>query len=69
MNENAKNTEKVEKAEFIHGTTYGAIEETIKSLRNLQFSSGLTRRENRLIGKLIRVLEESLGDGPKPWDD
>ncbi len=66
MNENAYNTKK---AEFIRGTTYEAMEETLNSLQKLHFSSGLTRREKRLIGKLIRVLEESLGDGPKPWDD
>jgi len=50
-------------------STYEAIEATIKNLQSLRFSWGLTKRENRLISKLIRVLEESLGDGTEPLDD
>ena len=68
MNEtvNAKYTKD---GELILLSTYEAIEATIKSLQSLRFSWGLTKRENRLISKLIRVLEESLGDGTEPLDD
>lgn len=50
-------------------STYEAIEATIKSLLSLRYSFGLTKRENRLISKLIRVLENSLGNGEAPLDD
>jgi len=68
MNEtvNAKYTNN---GELILLSTYEAIEATIKSLQSLYGSQGLTKRENRLIGKLVRVLEESLGDGTEPLDD
>lgn len=55
--------------ELVLLSTYEAIEATIKSLQSLRFSWGLTKRENRLISKLIRVLEKSLGDGAEPLDD
>jgi hypothetical protein len=68
MNEtvNAKYTNN---GELVLETTYEAIEATIKSLRSLWLSSGLTKKQNRLIYKLIGVLEEALGDGVEPSDD
>ena len=55
--------------ELVLATTYEAMEGTLKSLQNLWLSSGLTKKQNRLIYKLIGVLEESLGDGVDPSDD
>lgn len=55
--------------ELVLATTYEAMEGTLKSLQNLWLSSGLTKKQNRLIYKLIGVLEEALSDGVDPSDD
>ena len=55
--------------ELVLATTYEAMEGTLKSLQNLWLSSGLTKKHNRLIYKLIGVLEEALSDGVDPSDD
>ena len=54
---------------LVLATTYEAMEGTLKSLQNLWLSSGLTKKQNRLIYKLIGVLEEALSDGVDPSDD
>lgn len=68
MNEtvNAKYTNN---GELVLATTYEAMEGTLKSLQNLWLSSGLTKKQNRLIYKLIGVLEEALSNGVEPSDD
>ena len=55
--------------ELVLATTYEAMEGTLKSLQNLWLSSGLTKKQNRLIYKLIGVLEEALSNGVEPSDD
>ena len=55
--------------ELVLATTYEAMEGTLKSLQNLWLSSGLTKKQNRLIYKLIGVLEEALSDGVDHSDD
>ena len=55
--------------ELVLATTYEAMEGTLKSLQNLWLSSGLTKKQNRLIYKLIGVLDEALSDGVDPSDD
>ena len=55
--------------ELVLATTYEAMEGTLKSLQNLWLSSGLTKKQNRLIYELIGVLEEALSDGVDPSDD